>query len=266
MAQFINTSIIFYTFNFMFPIPIWAPPGIVYTASRMLFMLTMFQLVAKILNIKYIIWKIANWCKFSKGPLEAPLFQDNLNTMLELPSYEIGNVYIEYLMNVYIAAFFAYIAPWGSLYIAVVATIGYFLDKCQLTKMSSLKTHYSYDMSTEALKLFEFVPFAFVLGQILFSYMFHGPSWVLWVALALSIIYPLIMNNLPAFLYIRLMSTWLRYEKFSYGYCEENHLFDYNYLNSNPLTKFDSSLHHKEDFMKLDEAQRYLLAMPQDQA
>jgi hypothetical protein len=74
-------------------------------------------------------------------------------------------------------------------------------------------------MSEEALKLLEFVPFVYILGQIMFSYMFHGPSWILWVALVISLIYPITMNNLPPFLYIRLMSTWLRCEKFSYGYC-----------------------------------------------
>lgn len=177
-----------------------------------------------------------------------------------------GSVYLEYLNSLFLAAFFAYVAPWGSLYVALISTFAYWIDKWHLTKHSSLKTHYSYDMSTEALKLFEFVPFIFVLGQILFSYMFHGPSWILWVALLVSFVYPIIMNNLPAFLYIRLMSTWLRYEKFSYGYCEQNHLFDHTYLNSNPLTRFSSALHDKSDFMTLEEAQQYLLKVPQDQA
>lgn len=59
------------------------------------------------------------------------------------------------------------------------------------------------------------------------------------------------MNNLPNFLYIRLMSTWLRCEKFSYGFCEDNHLFDFTYLNSNPLTRFDSELHGSKDYIKL---------------
>lgn len=182
-------------------------------------MINIFQTVAKVLGIGYLIWKIGKWCTLSNGPLEAPVFQDNLNTELELPPFELGQTYLEYLNSIYMAAFFAYVAPWGSLFIAIISTIGYFVDKWHLTRHYSLKTHYSYDMSTEALKIFEFVPFVFVLGQVLFSFMFHGPSWILWLALAITFIYPIVMNNLPAFLYIRLMSTWLRYEKYSYGYC-----------------------------------------------
>lgn len=43
-------------------------------------------------------------------------------------------------------------------------------------------------------------------------------------------------------------------------------MFDFTYLNSNPLTRFTSSLHNKDDFMTLEEAQQYLQRIPQDQA
>lgn len=191
--------------------PVWAPPGIVSTISNIMLSFMLFNTIFKIINPGYIAWKLKTWCSFRNGPLEAPLFQDNFNvTMMELPPFETGSVYLEYLLNVYICAFFAFVAPWGCLIVAATTFISYFVDKYKITQHSTLKTHYSYEMSEEALKLFEFVPSVYILGQILFSYMFHGPSWILWVALVISIIYPLIMNNLPHFLYIRLMSTWLR--------------------------------------------------------
>lgn len=82
VAQFINTTIIFYTFNFIFPSPIWSPQGIVYSSSMMLIMISSMQLVFKFISIRYIGWKVSTWCRLGSGPLEAPLFQDNLNTEL----------------------------------------------------------------------------------------------------------------------------------------------------------------------------------------
>lgn len=86
-AQFINTALIYYVFNYIFPVPIWAPQGIVYSLSMMLFILSVFQLVFKILNIKYWCWKFSTWMRSRNGPVEVPVFQDNLNTGMELPSY-----------------------------------------------------------------------------------------------------------------------------------------------------------------------------------
>ena len=267
IAQFINTSLSYYVINYIFPMPIWTPQGIVFSLSMMLIALSVFQLASKILNVNYWCWKFSTWMKFRNGPLEAPVFQDNLNASLELPPYEIGSVYLGYLLNAALAGFYAYIAPWGSLLVALCTLIGYFIDKCILTQHSSLKTHYSYELSTESLKLFEFTAFFFVLGHVLFSLMFHGPSWVTWLALGLSILYPIIINNLPPFLYIRMMSTWLRCEKFSFGYCEDNHRFDFTYLNSNPLTRFSGNDHVEkaQEYIRLEEAQKYLQQMPKDQ-
>ena len=59
--------------------------------------------------------------------LQAQSFQDNLNTQFELPPYNIGTTYIEYLNNLFMAAFFSYIAPWSCLVVALVSTVSYFI-------------------------------------------------------------------------------------------------------------------------------------------
>ena len=114
----------------------------------MMLILSLFQLVFKFLNVSYWCWRISTWMKFRKGPVEVPIFQDNLNLSLEIPPYQMGNVYLAYLLTTYIAAFFAFVIPWGALLVAICTLLGYFIDKCQLTKQSTLNTHYSYDMST----------------------------------------------------------------------------------------------------------------------
>ena len=122
----------------------------------MIFTLGANQLFFKFVNFNYWSWKISNFLNancFNGVTLETPVFQDNFNVTQELPSYDIGSVYSELLLGIYTAAFFSYVAPWASIFLAVSTLIGYFVNKCQITRQSSLKTHYSYDMSTEALKL-----------------------------------------------------------------------------------------------------------------
>ena len=62
------------------------------------------------------------------------------------------------------------------------------------------------------------------------------------------------------------MSTWLEYEEHSYGYCKDNHLFDYTFMNSNPLTKFNAPLHKREEYLTLPESEQFLSNVPKDQA
>ena len=69
VAQFINTAFIYYVGSFIFRIPIWAPQGIIFNLSMMLFVLSLGQLVFKIINMKYWCWKLCTWLNFRRGPL-----------------------------------------------------------------------------------------------------------------------------------------------------------------------------------------------------
>jgi hypothetical protein len=69
VAQFINSALINFVFGYIFPIPIWAPPGIVGQVSRILLSFTMFNTVFKIINIRYVLWKLRTWFSFRNGPL-----------------------------------------------------------------------------------------------------------------------------------------------------------------------------------------------------
>ena len=124
--MFINTSIIRTINSFYFFKPMDSPQGIVASVSGVVLQLSVMQLAQKIICCPIFPWMAQMCCKKNGATLYAQTFQDNLNSQMELPPYEIGETYLAYLNSLYMAAFFAYIAPWASLIVAVNSTFIYF--------------------------------------------------------------------------------------------------------------------------------------------
>lgn len=97
-------------------------------------------------------------------------FQISLNKEFELPEFNLVYKYSDYLVTLYTALFYAYLVPIGVPTICIIFVVQYWIDKFTLFKRSSLRNHFSFDLSIYVRRMFESSIFVFALGNLIFSY------------------------------------------------------------------------------------------------
>ena len=74
-----------------------------------------------------------------------------------------------YLVQIYTAAFYAYLVPVGVISLVFIFSIQYWIDKYKLFNIASLAYDLNFSLTRKLLKLFEGSILAYASGTLLFS-------------------------------------------------------------------------------------------------
>lgn len=115
-------------------------------------------------------------CKYrSKQPEESiNKFQTELNRDFQYPKFDIVNRYVNYIIIVFTASFYAYLIPATIPILVIIFFIQFWIDKLNLFKRSSHPHNFSFYLTRNILKIFEASVFIFGLGTLVFGFYIHA--------------------------------------------------------------------------------------------
>lgn len=169
------------------------------------------------------------------------MFQIQLNEIYEKPHFEIAERYSYYIVQIFTASFYAYLAPIGILFLTVTFAVQYWVDKINLFRRSSALYDVDFVLSRNAIKLFESSLFVFAAGNFLFSMVMHHKyvNWVNVMGLVIAFVYVLVIVFMPTKIEKYFMDKEGYFpEHVTYSRCIKDKKFRQNYWTSNPATKF----------------------------
>ena len=118
------------------------------------------------------------------------LTQEQANTLMEYPNYNLAKGYGEALQMIFQGAFLAPVLPISLLYSIIGMIIFYWTEKYILLKKRSAKHHISYELTVEMVELLEMTILIFASSSFFFRYLFEGTfSYINLMLLVIGIIY-----------------------------------------------------------------------------
>jgi len=139
ITQFINTAIIYYASDLTHPMPYLSDEGLVVQVSSLFLTSAVIQIALNIVNPSALIQKLTKFFISFNEDKRVNLFQIDLNQKFELPEFDLADRYSYYILQIFTAAFYSYIAPVSGLCLIFTLIIQYWVDKFNLFKRSSYK-------------------------------------------------------------------------------------------------------------------------------
>ena len=145
-------------------------------------------------------------------------FQIRLNQEFEFMEFDMAQRYSYYLLQIYTASFYSFLAPIGIFALIGIFLIQYWIDKFNLFTRSSMLNNFNYSLSKNVLTLFEGSVLVFATGNFIFSLMHHEQrvNTTNVIGLVIAVIYVLLRMVVPSHITNRLFQNYETLEFYSY--------------------------------------------------
>jgi hypothetical protein len=132
--------------------------------------------------------------------------------------FNMAERYSYYLLQVYTASFYSYLAPIGVIALVVIFFCQYWIDKYNLFTRSSLFVKFNYSLSRNVLVLFEGSILVFACGNVIFSMMHHHSKLPIIniVGLAIAGFYVLLTIFVPNHIKQKIYNNYETLEVYNY--------------------------------------------------
>lgn len=186
--------------------------GLVVVVSSLIVVSGFIQIATNLVNVPAILRRLQLWWYYSDKEENAEInqFQLRLNKQFEFVEFDMAQRYSYYLLQVYTASFYSFLAPIGIFALIGIFFIQYWIDKFNLFTRSSMLNNFNYSLSKNVLTLFEGSILIFAAGNFIFSLMHHGyqVNTANIIGLVIAILYVLLRMVVPSHITNRLFQNY----------------------------------------------------------
>ena len=236
VAQFINTVLIYYfialivikeDINLML-----TQNGLVMEISSLVITSGMIQILVNAVNVNATLrnlklkWKLGIFDEKD----EIALHQVKVNKMYEYVEFDLAERYAYYILQLFLASFYSYLAPICVPAVGIICAIQYWIDKYNLFHRSSLDYEVSYTLSRNIVRIAETSILIYAIGVLIFSQKVNQEVHVFNIGgFLIALVYIAFSLLLPYNYEKMIFRSYEKYNKRSYIECAKRGKFQETY-------------------------------------